>query len=229
MGEDGGLILKAVLYLVAVSVIHGFGCDGKVMMEYIGATGDPVDFGSIPIKPGLDYYFLLSFAIDSNPSGKPQNGKFSPYWSSSLSKDSASSIKKRHRNVKLLASLSGWSIGKTVVRWYNPRDNREWISNAFLSIQSLVREYGLDGIDVDYESFPIGRKTAFAYCVGELITMLKNRGVIKVATIAPFANTLDAYIELFNGYKGVIDYVNYQFYTDGIGTPRGGVGSISMG
>ncbi|KAI4311408.1 hypothetical protein MLD38_036310 [Melastoma candidum] len=216
-----GLVIKSLLQLVAVSIfLRQLGCDGKVMMEYIGATGAPVDFDSVPIKPGLDFYFLLSFAIDSDPSGKPQNGKFSRYWSSSLTPESVSSIKKKHPNVKLLASLSGWSIGDIELRWYDPKDTRQWISNAFSSLKSLVKEYGLDGIDVDYEIFPEGRNTSFAYCVGELIAMMKNQSVIKVATIAPYHKTADEYIELFKRYGGMIDYVNHQFYTDRVGSPR---------
>lgn len=88
------------------------------MMEYIGATGVPVSFNNVPIDPSIDFYFLLSFAIDSDPSGNPQNGKFSPYWSSYLTPFSVASIKSQYPNVKVLASLSGWSINTKVLSWY---------------------------------------------------------------------------------------------------------------
>ncbi|KAI4369795.1 hypothetical protein MLD38_018199 [Melastoma candidum] len=163
----------------------------------------PVDFYSIPIKPDLDfyflsfaidsdpsgkshntlcrdYYFLLIFAIDSKPSRKLQNGKFSPYCSSLLTKVSASSIKKQHP----------------------------------------LLNYSRSPLPVEHRR-PCGSPTDFTYCVGELITTMKNHSLIKVTTIAPFANTPDAYIELFNRYKSTINYVNYQFSTDGLGTPRG--------
>ncbi|KAK4359841.1 hypothetical protein RND71_022070 [Anisodus tanguticus] len=55
-------------------------CDGKVMMEYIGATGKPITFDDVPIDDGIDFHLILSFAIDADPSGNPQNGKFSPYY-----------------------------------------------------------------------------------------------------------------------------------------------------
>ncbi|OMO57126.1 2S globulin [Corchorus capsularis] len=189
-------------------------------MEYIGATGVPVKFDSVPIEDGIDFHFILSFAIDSDPSGNAQNGKFSPYWADTLTPESVANIKNQHPNVKAMASLSGWSIGNKVLRWYNPQNTQLWISNAFSSLKSLIEEYHLDGIDIDYENFP-QRNSSFAYCIGELITLLKNQSVISVATIAPFHTTTVPYIELFDNYGDVIDFVNYQFYTDKVRQPKG--------
>ncbi|KVH99160.1 chitinase 2-like [Cynara cardunculus var. scolymus] len=187
------------------------------MMEYIGATGKPVTFDGIPIEDGIDFHFILSFAIDSDVSGIPQNGKFTPYWSSSLTADSVAAVKSKHPNVKALASLSGWSLGSTTLRWYKPQNAQTWISNAFTSIKSIVETYHLDGIDIDYENFP-KHNESFSYCIGELITYLKNQSVISVATIAPYRLTTIPYIQLFDAYGDVIDYVNHQFYTDKVKT-----------
>lgn len=210
-----------IFCLLGSVLVSQIGCDGKVMMEYIGATGAPVKFDSVPIDDGLDFNFILSFAIDADTSGNPQNGVFSPYWESTLTPDSVASIKQKHPNVKVLASLSGWSLGPNVLRWYDPEDAATWISNAFSSLQSLATTYHLDGIDIDYENFPKHSNTSFAYCIGELIALLKNQSVICTATIAPYHLTTGPYIELFNGYKDVIDYVNHQFYTDKVSTPKG--------
>ncbi|KAL5555543.1 hypothetical protein UlMin_037779 [Ulmus minor] len=196
-------------------------CDGrKVMMEYIGATGIPVEFDSVPVEEDIDFHFILGFAIDANPAGKSQNGNFSPYWIPSLTPNSIAKIKSQNPNVKALASLSGWSIGDKVLRWYDPQNPQIWISNAFKSFTSLAETYHLDGIDIDYENFPKGN-TTFAYCIGELITLLKNKNVISVATIAPFSLTAKPYIELFDRYSDVIDFVNHQFYTDKVTSPLG--------
>ncbi|KAK9096353.1 hypothetical protein Sjap_021850 [Stephania japonica] len=110
----------------------------------------------------------------------------------------------------------------TVLRWYNALNPSTWISNAFSSLRSLINKYHLDGIDIDYEKFPKGNSstTTFAYCMGELITLLKNQSVIAEATVAPYYNTTQAYMELYRGYGEVINYVNYQFYTDKLRTPR---------
>ncbi|XP_059623204.1 chitinase 2-like [Cornus florida] len=190
------------------------------MMEYIGATGIPVSFDDVPIEKGIDFHFILSFAIDADSLGNPQNGKFSPYWQSTLTPESVAAIKARHPNLKALASLSGWSLGQKVLRWYKPANLQLWISNAFSSLKSIVTTYHLDGIDIDYENFP-KHNESFAYCIGELITLLKNQRVIAVATIAPFYSTVIPYIQLFEGYGDVIDYVNHQFYTDKVKTPKG--------
>ncbi|ONK56559.1 uncharacterized protein A4U43_C10F10050 [Asparagus officinalis] len=192
--------------------------DGKVMMEYIGATGVSVSFDNVPIYPDIDFYFLLSFAIDADPSGKPQNGKFSPYWDSNLTPDAVVAVKARYPNVKVLASLSGWSINSKVLSWYKPKSTSSWITNAFTSLKSISNKYHLDGIDIDYETFP-QNDTTFPYCIGELITRLKQKNVITVASIAPYYKTVNPYIDLFRRYGDVIDYVNHQFYTDKVKYP----------
>lgn len=193
--------------------------DGKVMMEYIGATGVPITF-DVPIKAGIDFHFILSFAIDADSSGTPQNGVFSPYWAATLTPAAVAAAKSRHPNMKAMASLSGWSLGPKTLSWYNPRNKNLWISNAFSSLKTLIQTYNLDGVDVDYERFPKHSGATFAYCIGELITMLKNHSLITVATVAPFYTTVGPYLELFERYEGVIDYVNYQFYTDKLRSPR---------
>ncbi|XP_076959675.1 chitinase 2-like [Bidens hawaiensis] len=206
------------VYVIAI-VLSLQLCDGKVMMEYIDATGKPVTFDEVPIEDGVDFHFILSFAIDADDVGTPQNGIFKPYWSSGLTADSVTAIKSKHPNVKALASLSGWSLGSTTLRWYNPKNNDLWVSNAFTSPKKIIETYHLDGIDIDYENFP-KHNESFSYCVGELITYLKNQSVITVATIAPYRLTTIPYVQLFNTYGNVIDYVNHQFYTDKVRTTK---------
>ncbi|XP_072998358.1 chitinase 2-like isoform X1 [Typha latifolia] len=193
--------------------------NGKVMMEYIGATGAPITFSDVPIDPQINFNFILCFAIDADTSGKPQNGIFSPYWSSTLTANSVKAIKSSHPNVKVLVSLSGWSLGDKVLSWYKPIKPHLWITNAFTSLRSLILRYHLDGIDIDYENFP-KNDSSFAFCIGELITNLKNHSVISLATVAPYYKTVDHYIDLYQRYNSVIDYINHQFYTDKLRVPR---------
>ncbi|KAF6170486.1 hypothetical protein GIB67_031894 [Kingdonia uniflora] len=190
------------------------------MMEYIGATGIPMTFDPVSVEDGIDFHFILSFAIDANSSGNSQNGVFSPYWVPTLTPEGVAAIKESHPNVKVMASLSGWSLGDTVLHWYDPEDPDKWVSNGVSSLKSIINKYHLDGIDIDYETFP-KNQTKFAYCIGGLISELKNQSVITVATIAPFYSTTDPYIELHDGYGDVIDYINYQFYTDKVRRPQG--------
>ncbi|KAG2716259.1 hypothetical protein I3760_03G115400 [Carya illinoinensis] len=141
-------------------------------MEYIGATGILVTFNHVPISNSFDFHFILSFAIDADPSSNAQNGKFSPYWADTLTPDSIAALKARHHPnvvpnvVKALATL------------FNPQ---LWISNAFKSLRSIITTYHLDGIDIDYEIFRKGDST-FAFCIRELISMLKNENLISFYT-----------------------------------------------
>ncbi|KAF3440584.1 hypothetical protein FNV43_RR18868 [Rhamnella rubrinervis] len=158
-------------------------------MEYIGATGIPIRLDDVPIEDDIDFHFLLGFAIDSDQSGNPQNGKFSPYWASPLTPSSIADMKASHPNVKVLASLSGWSI--------------DTCQNLIISKElTLIMKDSPEEILVQ-------------------LTLLKNHSVISVATIAPFYSTAKPYLELFKAYGGVIDFVNYQFYTDKVKTPKG--------
>ncbi|KAM1124546.1 hypothetical protein ACFX11_040134 [Malus domestica] len=152
----------SLLYVAAVAFMFQQCCDGKLMNEYIGATGIPITFDSVPIDSEIDFHFILGFAIDADPSCMQQNGIFSPYWQSTLTPQSVAAIKQKHSNVKVMVSLSG-----------------------------------------------------------ELITGLKNKGLISVASIAPFYGTTAPYVQLFDGYADVIDYVNHQFYTDKVTTAKG--------
>ncbi|KAK3025859.1 hypothetical protein RJ639_042288 [Escallonia herrerae] len=67
-----------LLHVIAVVLSFQQFSDGKVMMEYIGATGLPVTFDPVPINNGIDFHFILSFAIDADSSDNPQNGNFYP-------------------------------------------------------------------------------------------------------------------------------------------------------
>ncbi|XP_062007294.1 chitinase 2-like [Rosa rugosa] len=213
----------SLLFVAGFAFIFQQVYGGKVMMEYIGATGVSVSFDDVPINDGIDFHFILGFAIDADEAGNFQNGKFSPYWIPELTPMSVAAIKKVHPNVKVMVSLSGWSIGTKTLHWYIPENSEKWISNAVSSLTSIITTYHLDGIDIDYEKFRNSSKTNanFAYCIGELITRLKDQGVISVASIAPFYSTVAPYIALYQGYGHAIDYVNHQFYTDKVKTPKG--------
>lgn len=183
------------VYIDLSYIIYIYNLDGnKVMMEYIGATGILVTFNHVPISNSFDFHFILSFAIDADPSSNAQNDKFSPYWADTLTPDSIAALKACHHPnvvpnvVKALATLFSWSLGKKVLRWYDPKDPQLWISNAFKSLRSIITTYHLDGIDIDYKIFRKGNST-FAFCIRELISMLKNENLISVATIAPFYTT----------------------------------------
>lgn len=198
---------------------------GTVLTDYIGSSGDPsVQFSDIPISPGVAYIFPLAFAIDADAQGNVANGAFSPYWTtSSLTPQAAQSFVQANSNVRLAVSLGGATqfVSSTTpareVDWYDPNDTSAWIANAVASISSLASQYSITGVDIDYENFPQST-AAFTDCIGGLISQLKSSGAISFASIAPFGNTRALYADLFQKYGNVIDYVNYQFYADGLTT-----------
>ncbi|KAJ7516047.1 hypothetical protein O6H91_22G041300 [Diphasiastrum complanatum] len=193
---------------------------GNLIVDYIGASGaSDLQFTDLPISASLQYILPLSFAIDADASGNTQNGNFNAFWASSLTPQSAQSFKQSNPNVKLLVSLAGFSQflsdGTTRnVDWYDPPSTDTWISNAVSSISNLVSQYSLDGVDVDYENFPTS--ATFTTCIGGLISQLKSSGTISIASIAPFGATISIYADLFANFGSSIDYVNYQFYADGL-------------
>ncbi|OMO67610.1 2S globulin [Corchorus capsularis] len=193
----------------------------NLFREYIGAEFKNVRFTDVPINSDIDFHFILSFAIDydNSDSPSPTNGNFNVFWDSdNLSPSQVSSIKTQNSNVKVALSLGGDSVGNGYA-YFNPSSIDSWVSNAVASLTSIIQEYNLDGIDIDYEHFQADPDT-FAECIGRLITTLKNNGVISFASIAPFDDddVQSHYQALWKSYGDVIDYVNFQFYAYDQGT-----------
>jgi uncharacterized lipoprotein YddW (UPF0748 family) len=86
-------------------------------------------------------------------------------------------------------------------------------------ITQIVREYNLDGIDIDYKHFTADPNT-FAECIGRLLLILKQCRVVSFASIAPYDDdsVQSYYLALWRKYGHLIDYVNFQFYAYEKGT-----------
>lgn len=186
----------------------------NLFREYIGAEFNGVKFTDIPINPGVEFHFILSFAIDYTADGSSStDGHFNVFWDTdNLSPPQVAAIKHSNKNVRVGLSLGGDVVGNSNA-YFNPQSIDSWVSNAVKSLTEIIREYNLDGIDIDYEHFRADPDT-FAECIGRVVTTLKNRGLISFASIAPFDddNVQKHYLALWNKYGNVIDYVNFQFY-----------------
>nr|XP_010923493.1 chitinase 2 [Elaeis guineensis] len=206
------LLLQALLLLLSPASAS----NSNLFTEYIGAEFKGVRFSDVPINPGVDFHFILSFAIDyttSSNSPTPTNGRFNVFWDSvNLSPSQVAAIKQRHGNVKVALSLGGATVGNQPV-YFQPSSIDSWVNNAVDSLTRIIKQYHLNGIDIDYEQFHADPNT-FAECIGRLLTRLKNSGVISFASIAPFddAQVQSHYLALWRKYGRVIDYVNFQFY-----------------
>ncbi|XP_078167765.1 chitinase 2-like [Carex rostrata] len=202
------------LFLIVLSPSFSSAANSKFFAEYIGADFKGVTFSDVPINPNVDFHFILAFAIDyttsDNPS--PTNGKFNVFWDKDkLTPSAVASIKKSHKNVKFALSLGGDSVGGQPAN-FAPTSVETWVDNAVSSLTDIIKQYHLDGIDIDYEHFK-SDDTTFVECIGKLLTKLKNNKVISFASIAPFDGVENYYSNLYNKYGNIIDYVNFQFYS----------------
>ncbi|TKY48471.1 Chitinase 2 [Spatholobus suberectus] len=211
------LILNAsFFFLLASTQVRAASSNSNLFREYIGAEFKDVKFSDVPINPNVNFHFILSFAIDydtSSGSPSPTNGKFNIFWDSqNLSPSQVSSIKANNPNVKVALSLGGDTVGSVPAN-FDPSSVDSWVSNAVSSLTNIIKEYNLDGIDVDYEHFKAD-PDIFAESIGRLIQTLKSNGVITFASIAPFDddNVQSHYLALWKSYGNIIDYVNFQFY-----------------
>nr|XP_010917641.1 chitinase 2-like [Elaeis guineensis] len=198
--------------------------NSNLFREYIGAQGRAVKFTDVPINPDVDFHFILAFAIDytASTSPSPTNGQFHSFWdTASLTPYDVTSIKQNHSNVKVALSLGGYSVVGTIPATFHPNSVDSWVSNAVSSLTSLIEQYNLDGIDINYENFIIGaNQDMFTECIGQLLTTLKSNGVIKFASISMYDDEplQNYYKALWNNYSQVIDYVNFEFYAYPAGT-----------
>lgn len=190
--------------------------NSKLFREYIGAESDTVKLSDLPINSEVEFHFILAFAIDytiNNPS--PTNGMFNVFWGTkNLGPNEIASIKDKHSNVKIAISLGGDSVADGKKAYFTPKSINSWVQNAVSSLTSLIKQYNIDGIDIDYEHYKSDPDT-FAECIGQLITILKKNEVISFASIAPYEDEGEVqshYLALWRKYGHVIDYVNFQFY-----------------
>ncbi|KAK9055406.1 hypothetical protein SSX86_026489 [Deinandra increscens subsp. villosa] len=217
------IILFTLQTLLAMALTQSIEQKMGIFREYIGAESNNVKLADVPINPNVEFHYILAFAIDYTTSSSPYptDGKFNVFWDTeNCSPSKVSSIKKLHSNVKVALSLGGDSVVKGKYCYFSPSSVDSWVSNAVSSLTNIIKEYDLDGIDIDYEHFDHGHPEVFAECIGKLITTLKNNGVISFASIAPYENheVQSHYLALWKSYGHIIDYVNFQFYAYDKGT-----------
>lgn len=76
-----------------------------------------------------------------------------------------------------------------------------------------MKEYNLDGIDIDYEHLKANPDT-FAECIGRLLFYLKQNRIVSFTSIAPYEDDeiQPHYLAPWRKYRHLIDIVNFQFY-----------------
>ncbi|KAH6836561.1 hypothetical protein C2S53_005180 [Perilla frutescens var. hirtella] len=216
------LLPLALFIFHALILVESGPANSNLFREYIGAEFKNVGFSDVPINSGVEFHYILSFAIDYTTSSSPSltDGKFNVFWDTdNLSPDRVAAIKSEHSNVRVALSLGGDTVGDGEPANFDPSSPETWISNAVSSLTKIIQEYNLDGIDIDYEHFKTDPDT-FAHCIGQLISTLKKNGVVSFASIAPYDDDeiQSHYMALWKSYGHLIDYVNFQFYAYDEGT-----------
>lgn len=186
---------------------------GPLFQEYIGAKANVnVKISDVPNNQVVTFHFVLSFATDYEANGTAANGDFKPYWKPTFTPEQVREIKKKYSNVKVMLGVGARDDNFPFTVTSNS-DRRTWVGNAAFSLGNIINDYELDGIEVNYGNINLASRADFAYCVGEVIKTLKERRVIKFASIAPSSKHVSEYQELYTTYKEKIDVVSYQFYT----------------
>ncbi|KAK9950092.1 hypothetical protein M0R45_005594 [Rubus argutus] len=116
------------LFVAGFAFIFQQVCEGKVMMEYIGASGVSISFDQVPINDEIDFHFLLGFAIDADASGNFQKRNILTILDIWINPESVAAIKKA-THVKVMASLSGWSVGAKSPTLVHPRKKLRKMDN----------------------------------------------------------------------------------------------------
>ncbi|KAI3413055.1 Glyco_hydro_18 domain-containing protein [Psidium guajava] len=173
----------------------------SLFREYIGALFKGVRFSDVPIRPGVEFHFILSFAIDYDASSSPSptNGRFNIFWDTNNLTPAQSAT--------ATPSTSHPPTPTPGSPTLSPHSLRSLSSTTLTASTSTTRA-----------SKPT--PDTFAECIGRLISTLKSRGVISFASIAPFADSTvqNHYLALWRRYGHLIDYVNFQFYAYDAGT-----------
>jgi len=157
--------------------------------------------------------FLLSFWTPSGPVDQAQE------WVS-LDDGTRSSIKSAYQaaGIKLMVSAFGDQITPTTSN-LDPNTTADQVA-------SFVKQYSLDGVDVDYEDFAAINKmngSAETWLI-QFTTELRNQlpagqYIITHAPVGPWFNavhyTSGAYVAVNKAVGSLIDWYNVQFYNQG--------------
>lgn len=81
---------------------------GRILFNYLGSNRVDIVYNDIPVTRNDFVWVLgLSFAIDMNLSGVPQNGTHSVSWNPNLTKAAAKSWRATHSNGRIVISIGG--------------------------------------------------------------------------------------------------------------------------
>ncbi|KAK9803099.1 hypothetical protein WJX73_002232 [Symbiochloris irregularis] len=206
------------LVLVSASAVSA-----STINEYLGANPHGLKTVALDsnyeshIKGGLAWNVILGFARSDGTGSGVAGSNFQPHWdTNTLTPDAILAFRKSLDNVRVIFSIGG--DGET---WQEQSDCGQWSDDALKSINSIVTQYNLDGVDLDYESGVSG-SASFASCISQLATKFKAQTntipgpspTEHLVTMAPFGNTNAEYADAYSKAPDSFDLINYQAYAD---------------
>jgi hypothetical protein len=185
--------------------------DTKII-GFVGANpGDrpPPDLRSIPVSTDSNFTFVfcLAFARDGN-----HDGRFTPYWDSSITTDLIVQLQAENPNRRFIASLGGDNFD-----WQAPADEKTWLVNAYESLSDMKDQYRLDGFDLDYENNITD--PSFVRVLENLIQQMNDYPVFPPRfqtsfSVTPFGTTYGVYQQMYLDDTSYIPAFNYQTYAE---------------
>jgi Glycosyl hydrolases family 18 len=197
-------------------------------MAYTGYQpgGEPApDLYQVPIPPEPygQCTFILAFAKDMN-----YDGNFVPQWdTTNLTPEYLAGIVAGNPSIQFYASLGGANGYWQPVT--DQQAQQQWVSNAVSSITSIVSDYGLAGVDIDFEFGP-DTVTPLDQLGDPSFVQVMSQVVLQSGligwSIAPFGSlvnleqnsTLNTYLDLYDTVSqqdaDAIQIINYQAYAN---------------
>ncbi|KAI4313723.1 hypothetical protein L6164_026679 [Bauhinia variegata] len=130
-----------------------------ILAEYISAATSPIRFYQFPNREFVPVHFVVTFATD-----KQGDGNFEAKFDVDFNKR-ALDYQKTYPKTKFILSI-GDSDGT-----YPFKGGDKWVDNATKSIEKLIEEHNLSGIDIHYTKVAGSVKPdAFASSLASLIT-----------------------------------------------------------
>jgi chitinase len=194
MRNKFNLLALAMLFVLGV-VSSGF-CQFKVV-GYTPSWGNNISTIQYNKLTHINYAFVLP-----NANGSLQGVDGTKL--SSLVSDAHAS------NVKVLIAVGGWNDGddsafETLAANSTSRDNL--VNN----LVNLVNQYGLDGVDIDWEYPNDGSSaTNFSTLMSQLSTAMHSRGKLLTAAVVATGGS-----SILNSVFGYVDYLNLMAYDGG--------------
>ena len=180
-----------------------------VISAYVGAYpgGRPApDLSQVPAyTDNAGFRFLLAFARDTN-----RDGVFEPVWDSNITPDLIATLEQEKGG--FWASLGGGDN----FPWQPPSDEMAWIDNAVSSLFAMQNTYHLGGFDINYEN---NLDDSFVRCMKAVIERMNDAPnwpprFQTAFSVTPFAQTLDAYEQIYQTHHTWVHLFNYQAYAD---------------